>query len=104
MTYERFEEIISLMVKHYERINKAYEAKIDLLEFDDEIQKAILLLWESVLTSNGVDWLSWFLYEKDYIHGNLREDLKAWDENKEEICKDLPGLYEYLTKSGYFKV
>lgn len=104
MTYEEFEEIISYMAKHYSRIHKAYEAKIDLLEFDDDIQTAISLLWKKILTKEGEDWLSWFLYDKDYIHGNLREDLKAWDESGKEICKDLKSLYEYLIQEKYFLV
>lgn len=104
MTYEKFEEIISCMVKHSNRINKAYDAKIDLLEFDEDIQTGVSLLWEQVLTKEGADWLSWFLYEKDYIHGNLREDLKAWDVDGSEICGDLKELHSYLTKEKYFLV
>jgi hypothetical protein len=104
MTYEKFEEIISHMVKHYVRIHKAYEAKIDLLEFDDDIQTVVSLLWGQVLTKEGADWLSWFLYEKDYIHENLRADLKAWDEDGSEICGDLKALHAYLTREKYFRV
>ena len=104
MTYEKFEEIISHMVNHCSRTHKAYELKLDLLEFDDDIQMAVSLLWEQVLTKEGIDWLDWFLYEKDYISGNLRKDLKAWDSDKKEICKDLKSLYKYLIKEKYFLV
>jgi hypothetical protein len=65
---------------------------------------AVSLLWEQVLTKEGIDWLDWFLYEKDYISGNLRKDLKAWDSDKKEICKDLKSLYKYLIKEKYFLV
>jgi trans-2-enoyl-CoA reductase len=104
MTYEKFEEIISHMVNHCSRTHKAYELKLDLLEFDEDIQMAVSLLWKQVLTKEGIDWLDWFLYEKDYIHGNLRKDLKAWDADKKEICKDLKSLYKYLVKEKYFLV
>jgi len=104
MTYEKFEKIISCMVKHSEMINKAYDAKIDLLEFDDNIQTGVSLLWGQVLTKEGVDWLYWFLYEKDYIHSNLREDLKAWDADGTEICGDLKELHSYLIREKYFLV
>jgi predicted protein tyrosine phosphatase len=65
---------------------------------------AVSLLWKQVLTKEGIDWLDWFLYEKDYINGNLRKDLKAWDSDKKEICKDLKSLYKYLIKEKYFLV
>jgi predicted protein tyrosine phosphatase len=65
---------------------------------------AVSLLWKQVLTKEGIDWLDWFLYEKDYISGNLRKDLKAWDSDKKEICKDLKSLYKYLIKEKYFLV
>jgi predicted protein tyrosine phosphatase len=65
---------------------------------------AVSLLWKQVLTKEGIDWLDWFLYEKDYISGNLRKDLKAWGSDKKEICKDLKSLYKYLIKEKYFLV
>jgi hypothetical protein len=62
-------------------------------------------LWGYILTAEGKDWLDWFLYEKGYISDGVgREDLNAWDENKNLICEDLKGLYDYLTAKKYFNV
>ena len=102
MEYEQFEKIINLQSEHSKRLSELYKLRVDVLELCDELQTAISLLWDEILTVEGADWLSWFLYEKNYIGGELREDLTAWDENKKEICKDLPGLYEYLKESKYF--
>lgn len=104
MEYERFKKILDLQKEHSKRISDLYDLKVDLLDTFDELQTTISLLWDEILTVEGADWLSWFLYEKNYISGELREDLTAWDENKKEICKDLRGLYDYLKESNYFRI
>lgn len=97
-----FEEAITLMIKHTERVRKLYELKVDVIDAFDEHEKVINLLWQNILTEQGMDWFSWYLYEKDGISGSPRADLKGYD-NKKEICKDLKGLYKYLSKNKYFK-
>ena len=76
---------------------------INLIEAFDEQEKVIDALWNKVLTENGKDWLSWYLYEKDAISGKPKKDFKAHDGNV-EICKDVKGLYDYLNKNKYFKI
>lgn len=101
MTYNEFKDIVDLMVKHNQKLDSAYKLKINLLEAFEEIDKAINLMWDQILTTEGVDWLNWFLYEKGYINDGIgRKDLQAWDENKNPICEDLKGLYDYLKSSG----
>ncbi len=104
MEYEQFEKIINLQSEHSKRLSELYKLRVDVLELCDELQTAITLLWEEILTVEGADWLSWFLYEKNYIGGELRQDLTAWDSDKKEICKDLKGLYDYLKESNYFRI
>lgn len=103
MTYKAFKAIIDLQVAHRNRIQALYKLKVDLIETFDEQDKAIELLWQEVLTEHGYDWLSWYLYEKDGISGKPREHLSAWDEEKNEICKDAKGLWEYLKRENYFR-
>lgn len=102
MTYEKFKEIINLQITHHNRILALSELKVDLVELFDEQDKAIQLLWQEVLTEFGYDWISWYLYERDGISGKPRKDLKAWDKDKKEICKDLKSLWTYLIKEEYF--
>lgn len=104
MTFEDFKEIIDTMVEHRKLVDQAYKLNIDLIDFCDNQSTTIDALWAQVLTVEGKDWLDWFLYEKDYISGDIRKDLRAYDESKKEICKDLKGLHDYLTKQNYFKV
>ena len=103
MTYKDFKQIIDWQIAHSQKIDNLYKLKIDLLEAFDEQEKVIDLLWKQVLTADGDDWLGWYLYEKDGISGNPRKDLDAHDGDV-EICKDVKGLYDYLSKQKYFKV
>jgi hypothetical protein len=104
MTYEAFKEIVELQIAHTKRVQALYKLQVDLLDVFSEQEKAIELLWETVLTVHGCDWLSWYLYEKDGISGKPKKHLKAWDNEKKEICKDLKSLWKYLTKEKYFKI
>ena len=103
MTYAQFKQIIDWQIAHSQNIDKLYNMGINLIEAFDEQEKVIDALWKQVLTENGKDWLSWYLYEKDGINGKPNKDLKAHDGDV-EICKDIKGLYEYLSKNKYFKI
>tara|TARA_R110000868_G_scaffold409292_2_gene694520 strand:- start:479 stop:790 length:312 start_codon:yes stop_codon:yes gene_type:complete len=103
MTYITFKQIIDLQIAHTNRVRAFYDLKLDLTETFEEQEKAIDLLWKELLTEFGYDWLNWYLYEKDGISGKPRPDLSAFDDNDKEICKDLQGLWKYLTKQKYFR-
>ena len=102
MKYKKFKQIIDFQISHNNKMDEIYKCKIDLLDVMNDIQRAVELLWDELLTEDGAGWLNWYLYEKDGISGKPREDLTA-DDNGVEICKDLKGLHEYLVKQDYFK-
>jgi alpha-amylase/alpha-mannosidase (GH57 family) len=102
MVYKDFKGLTDLMVKHHKKVDAAYKLNIDLIDFCDDQNRLVNALWNQILTEEGLDWFNWFMYEKDYISGKLREDLKAMDKGI-EICKDLKGLHEYLVIQMYFK-
>jgi hypothetical protein len=103
MDYKEFKKIIDWQIAHEKKIYDAYKLNIDLLDAFDEQEKVIDALWKQVLTADGDEWLSWYLYEKDAISGKPRKDMKAHDGDV-EICKDIKGLYDYLNKNKYFKI
>lgn len=102
MTYEKFKQLIDLQIAHHKKIMDLCKLGVDLIETLEEQSKTIELLWQEVLTEFGYDWLCWYLYEKSGISGEPRVDLQAWDDEKNEICKDVRGLWEYLIKEEYF--
>ena len=102
MVFHKFKECIDILISIHNKNMKAYKLGIDILDYHDSYDKAINILFEEILTEEGMDWLGWYLYEKDGISGNPKKDMKAWD-NKKEICKNLKDLHVYLTKNNYFK-
>ena len=102
MIFEKFKECIDNLILIHNKNMEAYRIGIDILDYHDPYDKSINILWEELLTPEGMDWLGWYLYEKDGISGNPKDDMKAWD-NKKEICKNLKDLHGYLTKNNYFK-
>lgn len=103
MTYEEFKKIIDLQIAHSQNIDKLCDMGINLIQAFDEQEKIIDALWKQVLTADGDEWLGWYLYEKNGISGKPRKDMKA-DDGDVEICKDVKGLYDYLSKQKYFKI
>ena len=97
MTFETFKKILDLQQSYSIKNRKLYKLGVDLIEISEDLEKAIDLLWNEVLTKEGEENLSWFMFEKDYVSGELREDIKAFD-GEEEILKDVQGLYDYLIK------
>ena len=103
MTLEKFTELLDNYTEAYSKSVEVSLLGIYIDEYTDIFQKNTELLLNEVFTEEGIDWIFWFLYEKDYIEGNLREDMKAWDEHDQEICQDVPRLYRYLVQSEYVK-
>ena len=69
--------------------------KLNIYVVDSKLFDVPGWLFDMVISSNyteeGQDWINWFFFEKD---GN--PDIKAHDENGNEICKDFDDLYEYV--------
>ena len=102
MKYEKFKAIIDYQISHNNKMDEIYKCKVDLLDVMNDIQRAVEVLWEELLTEDGNGWLNWYLYDKDGISGKPREDLTANDSDGKEICKDLKGLHAFLVKEKYF--
>jgi hypothetical protein len=101
MTQDIFMNTCERMKHSRNKMQAAYDLNIDLTEFMDDDAWVIQHLWNVILTPEGYDWFSWFMYEKAYLY-ELREDMKAWDENKNEICQTLSDLYDYLVTNNNF--
>jgi hypothetical protein len=100
MEYEQFEKIILNLQKTYDQSNLLYKHGIDITEVTDNLHIIISDLLGIIFTDYGKDWIDWFIYEKEF---GKREDLKAWDENKNEIAYDIKSLYELLINEYLIK-
>jgi len=103
MNFEDFKKCIDNLSTINNKNREAYRIGIDILDYYDPLDRAINILWSQILTDDGHEWLSWYLYEKDGISGNPKDDIKAYD-NGDEICKNLEDLHGFLVRSNYFRL
>ena len=91
MKLEVFEKIVTLIKEQSERSFKLAEMGVDLINYEDSYAAAITLLLRADYGAEGEDWISWYLYEKEGLSGEI---LQAWDKEGNEICYDIPSLWK----------
>ena len=91
MKLEVFEKIVTLIKEQSERSFKLAEMGVDLINYEDSYAAAITLLLRAYYGAEGEDWISWYLYEKEGLSGEI---LQAWDKEGNEICYDIPSLWK----------
>jgi hypothetical protein len=107
MNFSDFEKLISLMVESSGKMDSALGVGIDLIEFTEPHNQTVTFLLSQVLTTDGLDWFNWFLYEKGAINDGIgKSAYKAWatiDGEEVEIVSDVQSLFDYLKTNDYFK-
>lgn len=80
---EQFKEAIELYQKHEELMDdfeKLFPGGFYESKFADCFWRMQDLVFKTNFNENGLDWINWWLYEKD---GN--SELKAYEKNETEI-------------------
>lgn len=91
MKYPIFEKIILLMQKNSNDVRSAYRLGVDLTEINDPLHEIITHLFGSYYGQEGLDWIDWWCYEKDF---GTKEKIQAWDKDGNEICRNIYELWE----------
>ena len=94
MELEKFKKIIETLRDASDLTDQLYKLKVDLIDFTDPYHGIIYQLMQEVYDENGVDWWSWFCYEKDFGRG----EVEAWDKDGNKICYDIESLHSMLEK------
>lgn len=121
MKYENFLKVIMTQRKLEQQLHKAYELKIDLMDFVDEYNIITKTLLTEIYGEEGYDWYSWFCWENDYGEkdwnttrlernedGQIveRDPTKlvygATDKDGNPICYSFQSLWEYLETTYHF--
>ena len=90
-------EFIKLLEEHDDQENRIDTlSSVGINIFDSPLieygNRMFERLIEAYFTEEGIDWIFWWLYEKD---GN--PDMKAWDENNNEIpMETMEDLWNYV--------
>lgn len=97
MTKEQFIEVIKLHKQSADNLNGYYKMSLDLLDNKNSpvepLFKAIDILFDSIYTEEGAEWISWYIYDNNYGE----EELTAFD-GETQICKNIDELYDYIQK------
>lgn len=119
MTLEKFTDIINTHKEFFEKVHSLYEVGVDMLESKYELNTPFYKIFDHLLTceysDEGVEWISWFIYESEYGErdwsdrptyiinekGNMEvtespRKYGAHDENDNPICYDIKSLHEYI--------
>jgi hypothetical protein len=91
MTYEQFEKLIITIEKVRERSSAIYDWGLDIINFEDDYFNIVNILMDCVFDQEGHDWIDWYLYERIGFNGKTN---LATDKDGNEICYDIPSLWE----------
>lgn len=97
MEKKNFMAIIESMKNFDKCVDDLYNiSKIDIIETTlfKEFYNAISIFIEDIYGKDGKEWFDWFYFEK--MQSN--NDLKAFDKDNKEICKNIDELYDMLEK------
>lgn len=92
MKYEIFLRLIMTYKKAEENTQKWHEFGIDLLEGKYPITPYLYDMmragFESTYTDDGLEWISWFIFENEYGH-KVWKDIPTMKERKGGTCKEV---------------
>lgn len=92
MKLETFKYLITQLDKQVDLTVKLSELGVDLVEYDERWLNLINILLNVYYGEIGSDWISWYIYEKQMSD----PPLKAFDEHNNEICFDIPSLWNHV--------
>ena len=96
MKLEVFKEVIELLKKHQSKIDAAYKAEIDLINFCDPLEQVISLLIGSYYGKEGKETFDWWCYDKNW---GEKIDLTMTDKDGNELCRTIEELHQYLEEN-----
>ena len=93
---EVFERIVFELKEQQEKLDKAYEAGIDHINFTGPYESVISMLIGSIYGREGRDTFDWWCYEKNF---GERTDLTMTDKDGNELCRTIEELHQYLEEN-----
>lgn len=93
MDFKTFARIIDELKNVSERTTKAYKINVDLIDYNDDFYNIITTLIDELFTEESVDWIDWYMFEKDF---GRDKNMEAWDENRNPICRNTRELYKLM--------
>ncbi len=117
MKYNNFEQLLLSYKNLWDKLSELADMGFDLYgegKYDlmVDIEAMLYCQIKDVYTDDGVDWVSWFIFENEFgskdwsLYKTFESfdkdgDLKygAFDEDDNPICYDIKSTWEYLEKN-----
>lgn len=98
MKLENFRAIINNLQSIYDKIEKVADFGVLCISEGDNnimihLQDMVLAIFDDHYNKEGIDWITWFIYETDF----QRDGLPAVYYGK-PICYDVDSLHKYIEK------
>lgn len=93
MNLEVFKEIVQLLKEQQEKLDTAYKAGVDLINFCDPMSTAVGHLVGSLYGKEGKETFDWWCYEKDW---GTRKDLEMRNHDGDLLCDTVEDLHQWL--------
>ena len=93
---EVFKRIVLELKEQQEKLDKAYEAGIDHINFTGPYESVISMLIGSIYGQEGKETFDWWCYEKNF---GERTDLTMTDKDGNELCRTIEELHQYLEEN-----
>ena len=93
---EVFERIVFELKEQQEKLDKAYKAGIDLIDFTGPYESVISMLIGSIYGNEGKETFDWWCYEKKW---GERTNLIMTDKDGNELCRTVEELHQYLEEN-----
>lgn len=109
-TYDSFLKTIMMYKKISNDIHELHLIGVDLIEGKYKIEESVYELFkislEDNFTTEGIDWINWFIFENDYgqkdwskiksFDDTKMDSYGARDENGNPICHSYESTWEYV--------
>jgi len=103
MDLQSFKDICDGYRLYFKQNDTLHKAGVDVATYAETYNEMLDLMWKSMLTVEGYDWIQWYLFET--LAGTIEWEAKvsAVDSKGKPICFDDESTYDFFIKQKYFK-
>jgi len=103
MNKQSFEKIILNLQAARLRSREMYKLGVDLMQYEENYEHVITELFTAAFNTDQLEWIDWYLYERESPNGKILKAHKKVGRKKVEICHTIDSLWETVHDAGHPK-
>ena len=96
MKYETFKKVIEALRDTYRVETDLGKMGMSIHEHSQKYVGAIYAMFEEFYDTEGIEWISWYLWEK---FADPKRICKAYDADGKEACRNMKELYDIVCEN-----